>query len=259
MNKEFFVSIKNYFPEIYVDFLTKVIYKDNQLVSDLFSEQEVKDAFFDVVNSVYSGEDFGKDFDKEIKTKLKKYEKLCGDENLRHFIKLYSFYSKDSKNFIIDTNNNYHKEKEQLYFTNLKTICFKNYNSLKTDLIHGNYWWEFYSPITLRMQFLSNKLILSKNKLQKLCKKYLGREIDVVKELHLNQNVKMPPLELIKELDEKMNKAGLKVAYSWLENVDGKTTIITSDKKPKDRYYITKYISNKQSENYTNENKNFEA
>ena len=90
---------------------------------------------------------------------------------------------------------------------------------------------------------MNDKIVIPEYILQRLCKKYLGRDVDLKKELHLNENRSTPPMEIVKELDTKMEKVGLRLVYAYVGEINGEPAMIESIQKPQDgRYYLRRYV-----------------
>ena len=97
---------------------------------------------------------------------------------------------------------------------------------------------------------MNDRLVISVYRLQKLCRDYLGREIDIEKELGLNEGKTVPPLNLVKELDDKMARNGYSVAYAYVEETNGQRRMVESLQKPSDdRYYLKRYVLTKDLQN----------
>lgn len=247
MNYTYFKKVKKYLPEIYKNYLKK--YVDEKQIREMFSDREVASAFANVITVFYKDGNYGKKNDDEIRQALKDYEitlkKQTGfsDYYLKNFLHMYRYYTECMVGEIVDRFNNYNDKKEKEYFNNISYVTCEATENLFNDLQNGNRWWEYDSATTLRAQFMNDKIVIPEYILQRLCKKYLGRDVDLKKELHLNENRSTPPMEIVKELDTKMEKVGLRLVYAYVGEINGEPAMIESIQKPQDgRYYLRRYV-----------------
>ena len=254
MNAQYTKQIKKYLPKIYKTYLLR--YADEKQITQMFDNKNVKNAFYKVIELFFKNSEFGNKYNDEIKSALKDYEKTMleqvgfSDEYLRQFLHIYRFYAGTIYPVLVDSNNRYKFREEKNFFKQRSYICCEACENLFVDLQNGNRWWEVDCASTLRRQFLNDRVVLPEHRIQKLCREYLGREINIEKELHLREGKKTPPLELVKELDEKMAKRGYNLVYAWVEEVNGVNQMVNSTCKPTDgRFYIKKYVNTKESTN----------
>lgn len=247
MNLQYSQKLKEYLPQIYKNYLKKFLSEEQ--VSQIFTDPQVSASFNNVINLVYNRMNFGNKYDDEIKLALTNYEKTIAlsfgfkDEYLRQFLHIYRFYAASTYTGIVATDGSYVATEEKKYFDQLSYVCCEACENLFTDLKNGNRWWELDTPTTLRRQLMNDRLVIPVDRLQKLCKAYLGREIDIEKELHLNEGKTKPPLNLVNELDKKMAKQGFTVMCAYVEEKNGKRQMVTSLNPPLDnRYYLKRYV-----------------
>ncbi len=239
----FFKQLKLHLPQIYLEYLTKVI--DESQISEIYSNSKVKKALLKTVDAFYSKGGFGNNFSPEYIKALNNYKQIVEeetgfkDEFLEQFMHIYRYYSSTS-DYECFAENNYDKGLEKDYFDAFTFVATEATENLFNDLKNNNRWWEVDSPSSLRRQFLNNKIVFPDKIMQKLCKKYLGREINIEKELKANQKRNLPPLELVRELDNKMIAQGNLVLNTWTEVRNGKTVVIESKHEPADGVYFTK-------------------
>lgn len=252
MNLEYAKKLKEYFPQIYKTYLQKFLSPDQ--VNQIFADPNVATAFNNVLNLVYNGATFGNKFDNQIKQALLQYEQAVNtafgftDEYLRQFLHIYRFYASSTYTGIVATDGTYVAQNEADYFSKLSYVCCEACENLFTDLKNGNRWWELDTPTTLRRQLMNDRLVIPVERLQKLCRAYLGREIDLEKELHLNEGKTTPPLDLVSELDRKMAKKGMSLVCAWVEEINGKRQMVESPTPPTDnRYYLKRYVPTRDS------------
>lgn len=252
MNFEYAKKLREYLPQIYKTYLQKFLSPDQ--IEQIYEDSEVREAFENVLDLVYDGTTFGKAYDAEIKKALQHYEQTVAitfgfkDEYLRHFLHVYRFYANSTYTGIVATDGSYVARNERDYFAKLSYVCGEACENLFTDLKNGNRWWELDSPTALRRQLMNDRLVIPVDRLQKLCRNYLGREIDLEKELHLNEGKTTPPLDLVKELDKKMAKNGLTLVCAWVEEKDGQRHVVESLTPPPDnRYYLKRYVPSKEA------------
>ncbi len=248
MNQIYKQKIRAYLPEIYKNFLTSKLMIDRRQVDEIFSDPVVLKQFNHTIDIFYHNSDFGNRdellFDEAIKYQ-KTVEKRCGfkDEYFRLFLHIYRFYTSCTYTFLLDDKGNYLPENEKEYFSKLQHVCCVVCDNVFIDLQNGNCWWEMENASSLRRQFLNDIVIMPLDKIQRLCRTYLGREIDIKKEL-LHDDRSTPPMELVKELDEKMRKTGKILVYSWPECTNGEWKFVDSKTNPpKNEYYFRRYIS----------------
>ncbi len=257
MNLEFLKKCKSYLPEIYKDYITTDYLTSDYLtrkidcskMSNIFSNTIVEESFKNVIDTFYRYNNYGKPGDSEIRQAIKTYELATktyagiSDLRFRYFLHMYKYYTDRLENEIVDCNNYYDQKKEPWFFINLSYVVCNSVDSVYTDLINGNRWWEYDSATTLRAQFMNDKVIIPEYTLQFLCRKYLGRYVDLRKELHLNEGRTTPPMELVNELDKKMKLCKFKLVYAYVGQRDGKFVIIESPTKPEDdRYFLIRYV-----------------
>ncbi|MBE7074732.1 MAG: hypothetical protein E7376_01975 [Clostridiales bacterium] len=254
MNALYTIKLKENFPKIYKQYLTKLLDEDS--INQIFANKNVSKAFNKVLNLVYKNTTFGNKYNDEIKAAISEYEQTVqkevgfNDEYLRQFFHIYRFYASSTYSAIIDEKDRYLINQEQGYFNQLSYVCCEACENLFNDLQHGNRWWEVDSPTTLRRQLMNDRLVIPVYRLQKLCREYLGREINIEKDLCLNEGKTVPPLGLVKELDEKMAKNGYSLAYAYVQEVNGQRQMVESSQKPNDdRYYIKRYVPTRETQN----------
>lgn len=247
MNLRFSQKLKEHLPQIYKTYLKR--YFDEDQIDQMFANPKVTASFYNVLNLVYDGATYGKEYDDNIKRAITEYEQSImrefgfADEYLRQFLHIYRFYASSTYTGIVATDGTYVDELEKNYFDQLSYVCCEGCDNLFTDLKNGNRWWELDTPTTLRRQFMNDKLIIPVPRLQALCRAYLGREIDIEKELLINSDKATPPLKLVKELDKKMAKKGLSLMCAWVEEINGKRQVVERPYPPKDnRYYLKRYV-----------------
>ena len=250
MNLQFSQKLKEYLPQIYKNYLKKFLSEDQ--VSQIFTDPQVSASFNNVINLVYNRINFGNKYDDEIKLALTNYEKTISlsfgfkDEYLRQFLHIYRFYAASTYTGIVATDGSYVAAEEKKYFDQLSYVCCEACENLFTDLKNGNRWWELDTPTTLRRQLMNDRLVIPVNRLQKMCKAYLGREIDLEKDLHLNEGKTTPPLNLVNELDKKMAKQGFSVMCAYVEEKNGIRQMVQSKNPPADnRYFLRRYVNTK--------------
>ena len=252
MNLQYTQKLKEYLPGIYKNYLKKFLSEDQ--ISQIYADPQVLASFNNVINLVYNRVNFGNKFDDEIKQAISTYEQTIQatfgfkDEYFRQFLHIYRFYAASTYTGIVATDGSYVASEEKKYFDQLSYVCCEACENLFTDLKNGNRWWELDTPTTLRRQLMNDRLVIPVERLQKLCKAYLGREIDIEKELHLNEGKTTPPLNLVNELDKKMAKQGYNVMCAYVEEKDGKKQMVTSKNPPSDnRYYLKRYVNTKEA------------
>lgn len=247
MFEQYTKQLKKRLPKIYREYLLK--FADEKQINQMFANEEVAMAFNNVVDLFYKNSQFGNQYNDEIKNALKTYEAVMQeevgfkDEYLRQFLHIYRFYAETMQRAVNDQDGKYQWRKEKSFFERFSYVCCQACENLFTDLQNGYRWWEIDCATTLRRQFMNNRVVLPDSRIQKMCREYLGREIDIEKELHLSEHKTEPPMELVKELDEKMAKRGYRLAYAYVKEVDGKFKVVESNEKPTDgRYYLRRYV-----------------
>ena len=250
MNLQYSQKLKEHLPQIYKNYLKRFLSEDQ--IDQIYADPQVSAAFNNVLNLVYDGATFGNKFDNNIKQAINKYEQTVAttfglkDEYLRQFLHVYRFYAQSTYTGIVATDGSYVSSEEKRYFDQLSYVCGEACENLYTDLKNGNRWWELDSPTTLRRQLMNDRLVIPVDRLQALCRTYLGREIDLEKELHLNEGKTTPPLDLVNELDKKMAKKGYSLMCAWVEEKDGKRQMVESKNPPPDnRYFLKRYVNTK--------------
>lgn len=250
MNIEYANRLKSHLPQIYKNYLKRFLSEDQ--INQIYADPAVLAEFNNVINLVYDGATFGNKFDNNIKQAINKYEKTVSstfgfnDEYFRQFLHIYRFYASCTYTGIVATDGTYVAKQEKNYFDQLSYVCCEACENLFTDLKNGNRWWEIDSPTTLRRQLMNDKLVIPVDRLQALCREFLGREIDLDKELHLNEGKTTPPLNLVNELDRKMAKKGFSLMCAWVEEKDGKRQMVERPYPPQDnRYFLKRYVNTK--------------
>lgn len=250
MNKYYLKQIKRHLPEIYKQYLLK--YVDEKQLKYIFSKKIVAKNFANAINIFYRNGNCGQLGGVEVDTGLKLYENAVKAETgfkdiyFRNFLVMYNYYTKTMYHAIVNEAEKYNIEKENEFFNNISYVTIGATENVFVDLEHGNYWWDVDSASALRTQFMNDKIIMPEHILQGLCEKYLGRRIDMARELHINENRTTPPMELVAELDKKMALRGYKVGYVWDEKNNGGTKRVVSKVQPTNgQYYVRKYVESK--------------
>lgn len=245
MNNIYAKKIKDYLPQIYKTYLLRSM--DSDQIDQIFSEPKIVNAFNKVMNLVYKGNTFGEYHNDTIKKAINEYEQTTNeivgfkDESFRYFLHIYRFYTECTHMEIV-RGGKYLQDRERQYFKDLSRVCCEAVDNLYIDLKNNNRWWEEKSATTLRRQFMNDKIVLPTYRIQELCRAYLGREIDLKKDLQIDQNKTTPPLNLVRELDKRMEALGFRLVYAWVETVNGKRKIVESLKMPTDnRYFLRRY------------------
>lgn len=249
MNKTYNKQMKVRLPKIYKTYLLK--FMDESQINQIFSNRKVASVFASLINYFYKNKDYGiAYYDDDIKKVFEKYENTVreqtgfDDQYIRAFLHMYRYYTSKTNDRVLDEYGNYVKDFEERYFKDLTRVVCLATEDLYTDIKNNNRWWELETATALRQQFLNDKVVMSSRDIQKLCKKYLGREIDVVKDLHLEQGKKEPPMELVRELDKKMRQKGYVLTYAWTEIRNNNLVLVESPNPPTDgTYYIKRYTT----------------
>lgn len=259
MNEIYKKQMKIRLPKIYKTYLLK--FMDEEQINQMFSNRKVARSFAKLVNYFYKNDDFGiSRYDSNMIKVFENYENAMrektgfDDQYIRAFLHVYRYYTSKTNDRVLDEDGYYVKDFEERYFNDLTRVVCLATEDLYTDIKNNNRWWELDSATALRQQFLNDKVAMASQDIQKLCKKYLGRSIDIVKDLHIGQGRKEPPMELVRELDEKMRQKGYVLTYAWTEIRNNKTVYVESPHPPVDgKYFIKRYTTDLSKEIKENE------
>lgn len=247
MNTTYALKIKTHFPQIYKNYLETVLQPD--VVDLAFNDTEFLSKFDDVIRLVYTGKTFGNEYTDAIRTALTNYESFTNrtfnspDKNLRCFLHIYRYLTQSTYTELAPSDNQYLYEKEDDYFTQLSKLCNETFDNIFVDLKNGNRWWEIDTPTSLRRQLLNDKLIITIPRLQSMCEAYLGKTINLRKELKLKANNISPNKRLVKALDKQMRKHGLTLMFAYVDIINGIRKVVETETPPKDgRYYLLRYV-----------------
>ena len=247
MNVKFANQLKSHVQSLYKNYLQeKVLDKDQ--INQIFEVKEVQTAFNQVIASFFDGAPYGKKYDNNILVALKNYEKVVldntgfNDEYLRQFLHIYRYFANITEHEIVNEKNTYVSEKETEYFKRLSYLCSEACENLYQDLRNNNRWWEVECATSLRRQFMNDRIVFPSAQIQRMCKRFLGRTINIKEELLVNAKKSEPPMKLVEELDKKMAEKGLVIYNVWVEIQNGKRVIVKSkDNPPKGVYYLKRY------------------
>lgn len=240
-----------HFLPIYKKYLVTKLKLNQSQVEEIFSDKEVMAAFNACLDEFYKNSDCGVKVNKDLYPVLKKYENLVAqkfgfeDNYFRYFLNIYRYYTSKTNNNLFSKYGTYLFKKEKEYFSMLSHVCCEIFDNVYVDLTNNNLWWEYENAASLRRQFLNDMIVIPIATIQELSVKYLGRELNIEKELRSDTRTS-PPINLVNELDNKMAKLGYAVVYTWLEySEQEKHNVIKNalSNPPKDRYYFKRYMT----------------
>lgn len=180
---------------------------------------------------------------------LKEYERKTGDKCLRNYIEIYKAFIDETSHALYDDDGTYFEEWVDDYFNDVNQVINKVYKALESDCQNGFHWWkkENESPEALRRQLKCKVMFFNKDRINALCKKYIGREYDLSRMSEKKYNE-----SLVIRLDRAMEANGKKLVYTYPSiDKNGKKIICRSDKCPNVPYYKFEYKT-KTKENVNN-------
>lgn len=254
ITKQLKIEILNRFPNVYLNFLTDNIYKDEQYVQSLFSKDETVKSFtnlmatyFTCIENFYRKNPhgtYGEELEyvasnKQLTESIQKYVQIRGDKSLVRFLQVYSYCIQELSGILYKAKYELKTEVLESFFSQTYRNSIEMFRRVEKDIAEGNYWWLKNSATTLRRQLYDNFAFVNTNRFKYMCEKYLGRKMsneDIKKEFTETIN---GGEKLVDELDANMEKQFNAVPYfCWVEIVDGKKKIQISSSRPQKGVYF---------------------
>lgn len=239
------------FSDSYGQLLEQFIYKDSEMVREMFADEDVLKAYqnlvsiyFETIVEFYENNPDGTYLEElkylknapDVKAAAKDYVDLTGDETLIRFLQVYSYCVQEPSGLVY--NKSYHlvKNKVDGYFAGVHQNCLSMFEKFEKDINEGNYWWLKDSATTLRRQLSENIIVLNEKRFTNLCERYFSRKVDIFSEFI---NAVNGGEKLIPELDIAMAKNhNAKPYYCWWEyKPNGKKVLHMFDEPPAEGIY----------------------
>ncbi|MBQ9785838.1 MAG: hypothetical protein IJW25_00010 [Clostridia bacterium] len=262
------------FTQNYKDLLKKLIYKESNMVRDLFAGDNVKKAFNELVEQYFKSivQFYKKNpdgtymeeleymiTDERVKACMENYVSLKGDETIVRFLQVYSYCIQELESVIYDKNYNVKKDRIATFFAQTYNNSIQIFKRLEKDIKEGNYWWLKDSATSLRRVFAEDIFIFNTKRFERMCLKYFGRILDVrVNPENGGLDFIDGKANLLKELDQRMleyHKA--KPYYCWWEIVDEKKKKLHMSETPPPKGVYTYVAYHDRVENRVVEKDNY--
>ena len=239
------------FSDSYGQLLEQFIYKDGNMVREMFGDDDVVKAYQTLVSSYFESivEFYQKHpdgtyleelkyvkSDAAVKAAAKDYVDLTGDETLIRFLQVYSYCVQEPSGLVYNKKYELVKSKVDNYFAGVHNNCLSMFEKFEKDINEGNYWWLKDSATTLRRQLSENIIVLNEKRFTQLCNFYFKRPVDIYKEFinAINGGEKLIP-ELDRVMAEEHNA---KPYYCWWEvRANGKKILHMVEEPPAEGIY----------------------